>query len=197
MIRAAIFDIGGVLLHSRNVEATRARWEKRLGLTEGELWRVLPGIVARADSGELDEEAFWAEIAEALGAEGVIQELRDDAWWWDEVDAELVSFIASLRPQILTGIISNAYAGAREFADRRHGLIAHFDTVVISGEEGCVKPDERIYRIACERLGVEPAEAVFVDDLRVNVEAARTLGMQGIQHRDTAETIAKLAELLR
>ena len=52
--------------------------------------------------------------------------------------------------------------------------------VVVSALEGVAKPDERIYRITLERLGVAPQEALFVDDSPVNVEAARKLGIQTV-----------------
>ena len=55
------------------------------------------------------------------------------------------------------------------------------DEMIISAEEGIAKPDERIYRIALEKMGVEPEEAVFLDDLSANVEAARQLGMKAVQ----------------
>lgn len=66
---------------------------------------------------------------------------------------------------------------------------------MISGEVGLHKPQPEIYRLACERLGIEPAEAVFVDDLRENVEGAEAVGMTGVLHRDTAATLARLDEL--
>jgi putative hydrolase of the HAD superfamily len=71
-----------------------------------------------------------------------------------------------------------------------------FETVVDSAFVGMRKPEPEIYALTLERLGL-PAEAcVFVDDLEVNVDAARSLGMAGIVHRDTAATMAELDELL-
>ena len=67
---------------------------------------------------------------------------------------------------------------------------------MISGEVGLHKPQPEIYLLACERLGVEPAAAVFVDDLRENCAGAEAVGMTAILHRDTPETIARLEELL-
>ena len=71
-----------------------------------------------------------------------------------------------------------------------------FEVVVDSAFVGTRKPEPEIYAITLERLGL-PAEAcVFVDDLEPNVDAAKTAGMRGIVHRDTAETIAELESLL-
>jgi putative hydrolase of the HAD superfamily len=71
-----------------------------------------------------------------------------------------------------------------------------FEVVVDSAFVGTRKPEAEIYAITLERLGLPAAACAFVDDLEVNVEAARAAGMQGIVHRDTAGTIAQLASLL-
>lgn len=67
--------------------------------------------------------------------------------------------------------------------------------VVVSGHEGIVKPDPRIFALLCRRAGFAPAEAVFVDDSLRNVEAARAFGMAGIHHRSPDQTIAELQAL--
>jgi putative hydrolase of the HAD superfamily len=71
-----------------------------------------------------------------------------------------------------------------------------FDATVISGEVGLHKPQPEIYLLAAERLGVAPADCVFVDDLRENCEGAEGVGMTALLHRDTAETLNRLDELL-
>jgi putative hydrolase of the HAD superfamily len=71
-----------------------------------------------------------------------------------------------------------------------------FDDTVISGEVGMHKPQPEIYVLACERLEVEPAQAVFVDDLRENCEGAEAVGMTALLHRDPAQTVARLEDLL-
>ena len=71
-----------------------------------------------------------------------------------------------------------------------------FDVVVDSAFVGTRKPEPEIYAITLERLGL-PAEAcVFLDDLEVNVEAAREAGMHGIVYRDNARALVELASLL-
>ena len=59
-----------------------------------------------------------------------------------------------------------------------------FDTVVDSSKEGLRKPDEAIFRLTCRRLGLQPSECLFVDDLRCNVDAAAELGMATIHCHD-------------
>jgi putative hydrolase of the HAD superfamily len=71
-----------------------------------------------------------------------------------------------------------------------------FETVVDSAFVGLRKPDPAIYALVLERLALPAAECVFVDDLEVNVEAARALGFPVVHHQDTAHTIAQLDELI-
>ena len=72
----------------------------------------------------------------------------------------------------------------------------NIDVIVISSEEKVMKPDPGIYHIALERLGVQPDEAVFVDDFQHNVEGAQALGMHAIRFVSTSQTLEDLGKLL-
>ena len=71
-----------------------------------------------------------------------------------------------------------------------------FETVVDSAFVGCRKPEPRIYEITLERLGL-PAEAcLFIDDILVNIEAARALGFSAVHFRDNEQAIAEIRAAL-
>lgn len=70
-----------------------------------------------------------------------------------------------------------------------------FDATVISHQVRLRKPNAAIFHLACERLGVAPEDAVFVDDLEPNVLAARALGMDRVHHVEAAVTLARLSEV--
>jgi putative hydrolase of the HAD superfamily len=70
-----------------------------------------------------------------------------------------------------------------------------FDAVVISGEVGLRKPDERIFRHAVGLLGLRPPECVFIDDIEHNVRAAEAIGMIGLHHQDVDTTLTALKSL--
>jgi putative hydrolase of the HAD superfamily len=105
----------------------------------------------------------------------------------------MVAAVREIRTgSLLTGLISNSWSTTHY--DRR--LLAElFDDVVISAEVGLHKPQPDIYRLAAERLEVQPAECIFVDDLRENCEGAEAVGMTAIRFRDPQQTIGRLAEL--
>ena len=76
------------------------------------------------------------------------------------------------------------------------GIDDAFDIVVGSGDVGIMKPDPRIFLIALERLGVEPHEAVFVDDFIQNIHGAQALGISAIHFRNREQAIQELEQLL-
>jgi epoxide hydrolase-like predicted phosphatase len=93
---------------------------------------------------------------------------------------------------IKTGLISNSWSTGHYDRELLDDL---FDDVVISADVGLHKPDPAIYRLSCERLGIEPRDAVFVDDLRENIAGAEAVGMTGVLHRNPDETAGKLEEM--
>ncbi len=181
-IRAVIFDVGGVLLRTED-QTPRIKWEERLGLERGGLSRAVfdSNASARASNGKSTVADVWKSVASTLKlSDAELAELQRDFWAGDQVDQELVAFLRSLRPRYKTALLTNAWPDARLALKMRH-LTDVVDDVIISAEEGVAKPDPRIYRVAAERLGIRPDEAVFVDDVAENIEGARAVGMHGVQ----------------
>ena len=116
---------------------------------------------------------------------GVLSGVREDD------AAALESVVRTARAAGLrTGLLSNAGGcGRPEWPDL-------FDTVVLSGIAGVAKPDPEAFLLVAERLGVEPARCVFVDDLRRNVLGAAAVGMTGVHHSSLETTRHELEVLL-
>jgi 2-haloacid dehalogenase len=91
----------------------------------------------------------------------------------------------------LTNWAADMFAIARE----RFGILARFSDIVVSGEEGIVKPDPAIYALACRRAGVEPAEAIFIDDSPPNAAAATDAGLTGLTFTSAERLRADLVGL--
>lgn len=121
-----------------------------------------------------------------------------DAWeeYLGTLNAEMARYFSALRPRYRTAILSNSFVGAREREQRAYGFADTCDLLVYSHEEGVGKPDPRFYAVACERLGVAPKEAVFVDDTPACVDGALAVGMTAVRFVDCAQTIAELTGLL-
>lgn len=197
-VKAVAFDIGGVLLRTED-QSTRRVLEARFGLAPGGLADLVfnSPVSQKATLGLAREEDVWAFVANRLKlVNGQLEELRRQFWAGDAWDETLLSFAEGLRPAARTGVLSNAWPDARK-AFASHLGPRTFDTVIISAEEGCAKPDERIFRLLLERLGTLPAETVFIDDLVENVEAAQAIGMQAIRFTSSAEVLDSVRRLLR
>jgi epoxide hydrolase-like predicted phosphatase len=195
-----VFDIGGVLEIPVDTGMDR-RWERRLGLGEGELFERLrrSGLGKAANLGQVSEAEFARALGELYGLDrATTGELLDDLWDWyvGELNLEMTRYLQRLRPRYRTAILSNAAAGGRRVEQARYGFDELADVLVYSYEVGIEKPDRRIYRLTCERLGVHPGEVVFLDDVEANVAAARALGMRAVLFRSTAQAIAEVEACL-
>jgi len=98
------------------------------------------------------------------------------------VDADVVRLVEKMGASYDVGLLSNATLRLDdELRDylKSDGL---FKVIVNSSRVGMAKPDVRIYRLAAERMGVEPEACVHIDDVLENVEAARRAGFQGVHH---------------
>ncbi len=107
---------------------------------------------------------------------------------------QLIDYARSLRARYNTGIISNAWPDARE-AIKPHVNDDTFDDLIFSAEVGLAKPDRRIFDLALDRLRVQPAEAIFIDDVQGNIEAAQAIGMAGIRFVSTEQTIMDIERI--
>jgi putative hydrolase of the HAD superfamily len=196
-IRAFLFDVGGVLLRTRD-RASRERWERRLGLAVGKLDEIVfrNPIAFRATVGQATAEDVWQYVAAQFDLTSEdLSKLRVDFWSADRWDEDLLAFIDVLHAQYLTGVISDAWPGARAAVEAQVHA-GRFDLILFSGEEGVQKPDPEIYRRALSRLGVSPAEAFFVDDRHKNVQGALDLGMHGTLFVNSEQLRGEIERLL-
>ena len=201
-IRAVIFDIGGVILLEAG-EGLETKWERRLGLKEGEFIQrlVTSGIIGPANAGTIAEEELWRQLGTTYQLDDEqLREFRDDNWSMQEPNRELIQFLHSLQPRYKIATLSNDWPGAREQQNRMFQLeeMLRVDAMLYSCEEGMQKPEAGFYRLVCERLGVQPHEALFVDNLEQCVEGARAIGIHAILFQNTAQAIADVqARLLQ
>ena len=196
-IQAVFIDFGGVIVRTED-KGPRIRQAERLGITSRDLEKIIfeSDSSQWASTGEIPEEAHWQAVAKALGiGREESEKINTEFFSGDRVDVLLLDFLRSLRPERKVGLISNAWSGLRALI-MRHKIDDVFDELIISAEVGLIKPDPRIFRLALEKLGVLPEESVFLDDMLVNVEAARSVGMNAIQFTQPEKTLDELIQLL-
>jgi putative hydrolase of the HAD superfamily len=205
-IRAVIFDFGGVLSTSPFEAFTL--YERRNGLPEGLLRRLNAtnpdtNAWARLERSEVDLAGFAeAYEAEALAAGHTVDGRAVLSLLGGELRPEMLTALRRCydREGLRTGLLTNNFVGLNG-SDGKDGMprdgamgqvLALFDVVVESSRAGVRKPDPAIYRMICDELGVEPGEAVFLDDLGINLKPARAMGMTTIKVVDPAVALAEL-----
>ena len=204
MIRAAVFDVGGVLERVDDAAWPKvwiARWERRMNVGEGHVEAVLARRESPAGSadGPLDEDQLRASLAVALGLdEAQADEMMAEMWdaYCGDLDLVMRDFVVALRPRLQTAILSNSADGARREEQRRYGLEDLVDVLVYSHEVGLEKPDPRIFRLTEELLRVRPEEIVFVDDNIANVQSATDCGWHTVLHRESADSVRAVRRIL-
>jgi putative hydrolase of the HAD superfamily len=227
VIRAALFDIGGVILSSpfeafAHYEADHglpANFIRTLNATnpDANAW-------ARLERSELGYDEFCDEFErEALAAGHHLDARAVMGLLSGEVRPAMVEAVRRCRTRLKTAALTNNFVadvdrGRSDRAERGpasnawsgaagpHGghwsniadggplteLMDLFDVVIESSRAGVRKPDPRFYELACAELAIKPEEAVFLDDLGVNLKPARAMGMITIKVVDPDQAIADL-----
>jgi putative hydrolase of the HAD superfamily len=208
MIRAIVSDFGGVL--TSPMLGAFARLQERTGVPSDAYGEAMAHSLAHdgvhplfaLERGEISEADFFARLERGLEAtlgrrvslDGYAARLMDHL----EPNHELFDHFRALRAErgLRFALCTNNVREWEPLWRAKLPIDEVFDVVVDSAFVGTRKPEPEIYAITLERLGL-PAEAcVFLDDLEVNVEAAREAGMLGIVYRDNARALVELASLL-
>ena len=206
--RAVLFDFGGVFMDSPFAAAEEGA--AKLGVPLDQLTSIVFGSYDRDDDhpwhrlerGEIPFRDARSEIIELSRSAGLVD--------IDPIDVLaalgsrggtrdfMVDLVRDLRARgMKTGIVTNNIAEFGEFWRPIIPLDELFDDVVDSSEVGVRKPNPAIYRMACERLAVEPRDAVFIDDYEGNVAGAIAVGLTGVCCGFTVESTRLAADELR
>ena len=200
MIRAVLWDFGGVILSSP-FEAFN-RYEAANGLPTDFIRSVNAtnpdtnawALLERNDVGPDEFDALFADESEALGhriAGADVLGLLSG-----EIRPEMVMALDRvIRAGYRTACLTNNVVGGEQRMEVGDVMVM-FDHVVESSKVGCRKPEPRFYEIACELVGVEPSECVFLDDLGINLKPAKAMGMSTIKVGAAEPAITELEQVL-
>lgn len=196
MIKAIVFDIGGVLLRTDD-RSSRQELESKYHLKPGEADQLVFNSQAAQEStiGRASQKRVWENVAVQLKlSDDELEDFQKIFWANDRVDQELIAFLQECRKSYTTALLSNAWVDAREtFADQ-YGLIEGktVDQILFSYELGLAKPDPQIYHALSEKLECNFNEIIFVDDFIENVIAAQALGIHAIHFSPEMDLIDRI-----
>lgn len=189
MVKAVIFDCFGVLI-GKGFEYTY----RLAGGDPAKDRLFIEDLLGQANMGMISDQAFREQMAARVGIS--VEDWRAAVRAADLADEELLNYIKSLRQSCKTAVLSNANRGVVERKIGTGRVGDYFDEIVVSADVGMAKPDPRVYSLAAERLGVDPAECVFVDDSPHLAEGAKLAGMQAIIYKNFLQMRAELDSLL-
>lgn len=202
-VSAVLWDFGGVITTSPFEAFTR--YERDNGL---------PADFIRGLNATNHHENAWAKFERSQVSVDDFCTLYEkeaaDAGLQIDARAVLACLSGDVRPQMVTALEKIRAHGLKQacltnnffrFDDAstqvaRSPILDLFDAIVESSVIGVRKPEPEFYRIACEQLGIEPNEAVMLDDLGVNLKPAREMGMITIKVTDPDEALAELEAVL-
>jgi len=207
VIEAVISDFGGVITLPLHQAFARAHEEMGVPLTA--LGDAMKLAASRADEpplfklerGQITDPEFMAimqaAISEVVGREVQLDNYGERLMRELRANEPLLEYYGALKARgVRLAILTN---NVREWQPRWMPLLPDglFELIVDSGFEGVRKPEPEIYERTLSRLGLAAHQCAFVDDLEVNVVAARELGLHGVWFRSTEQTIADLDSVFR
>lgn len=206
-VEAVVCDFGGVL--TTPLFEAFGKIQEEFGIEAEDLAAAMRALTERKgenplfalERGEIGEDAFLAELgamlAELLGRETQVHRFRMALFEGLEPNPPMIELMRELRGRGLRmAMLTN---NVREWEPLWRAMLPVdeiFEEVVDSGFVGCRKPEPRIYEITVERIGVPFERCLFVDDLEVNVEAARSLGMRAVRFEDNEQAIPEIRAAL-
>ncbi|MBR3509767.1 MAG: HAD family phosphatase [Lachnospiraceae bacterium] len=197
MIKNVIFDIGNVL--------TDFRWAEFLadkGFSEKEVQRIANASVLTPIWAELDrgawsfEEVMTGFVKNDPAIEKELHQAFDDMTDIVRIRDYAIPWVKELKTKgYSVYYLSNFSEKIERESIAGLAFREEMDGGILSWKEKVIKPDPAIYRLLLERYSLLPEESVFIDDLPVNVEAGRKLGIHGIVFRSKEQVETELAEL--
>lgn len=198
LLKAVVFDFGRVI-SSQKPQALFCSYEKDLGLPGGSINTIMFESDAWQDAllGRKTYDEFWQAIGPRLGLKSRSSVLAfQRRYHGDErINGDVLKIIRRLYGRYRLAVLSNSPPGlSRWLAD--WDAHRYFDTVFCSGDEGLMKPDERVFHTVLSRLGLMPSEVVFIDDMQEHIDAARAIGMHAVLFETAVALEKELRELI-
>jgi putative hydrolase of the HAD superfamily len=194
MLKAVLFDVGGVLI--RLDESKYYKYLSKIsGIEVNKIINTLHILENKIDLGEISIKEFTEAVSKRLGI------MKKEVKWLGflkeniSINKEVVDFAFQLHKRYKIGIITNADRARYLYVKKHFGKelkLDKFDHVFVSCYLGMAKPSKRLFEYAINKMGVMPSEAVFIDDHIENVEGARAIGINGILFKKPNDNVEYL-----
>ncbi len=196
MIKAVIFDLGGVVVDTSLI---RENWIKIFKPKNSEkFWQDMNHEMVPLCKGDINEAQFWKNAARKFKVDVKSippNLLKKDFKKLIRLNGELLGLISQLRKNYKVAAISNII-NSHSKINKSLGLYSHFHFTVLSHEVKMTKDSKEIFLHAIKELKVNPGECIFIDDIKKFVNVARSTGMKAILFRSNHQLKSELEKLL-
>ena len=192
MIKAIIFDIGGVVLNPGNFEPLSRKYAKVMKRKAPEVHKVIDKHWRLWKVESINESEFFDGIAKDLKVGLGKAKLREIMYGLIKPSKGMFTLARKLRRNYKVFSLTNHTREFFVFLDGKFGIENKFDGIFKSYDSRMAKPDTNFFKYMLDKTGMKPGECVFIDDSGENVEAARKLGMTAILHISTKRTEKEL-----
>jgi HAD superfamily hydrolase (TIGR01509 family) len=190
MIKALIFDFFGVLYPDTYNEFVAKHASELSPEDQDQLYE----LHVQSNRGRIDIAETIEQMARLvdLPAATIQTELHET----EQINADLVQYIAALKPRYKIGLLSNVGKGFLQDFFIQHNLDQYFDATTLSCDIGSIKPEKESYQLAAEALEVAPVNCLMIDDKQRNIDGAERAGMPGLHYENFPQFKLDLAEYL-
>ena len=209
MIKAVFWDFGGVITSSpfeafnkfeidNNLPADFLRQVNSTNPNDN-AWAKLERNEVNLEEFDLLFEEESNNLGHAVKGKEVIALLQG------QIRPEMVKALQTIRGNLIQACLTNNIRSLKEEAfeegnvsvSGKHDVIMDlFDFVIESSKVNLRKPDPAFYKMACEKASIEPSEAVFLDDLGINLKPAKIWGMETIKVINSTDALRELQKLI-
>ena len=185
MIKAAIFDVGGVLT-TTILNYMAEDLAKKHKMDEGLVFRTLHSKWNLYKVAEIGADEFWQAFIDEAKVDETADNLKKMSLGYIKAKKEAFNVAKSLQGKYKLAIISN---NADEWVVKERKIVdfSIFDVVIFSNEVHLAKPHKEIFMLCLKKLGLKAEECVFIDDQSNNIAAAEELGFNTIQFENAAQ----------
>ena len=194
MIKAILFDVGGVLVNQKRLIEKFIKIFKQKNTHQ--FWDYLNIEAIPLCKGQIKEKEFWAKISKKYKVPASGNLWTVDFEKLTKINHKVLNIAKRLRAKYKIGIISNTITPHVK-VNRKRELFNIFDAVILSCKVNLTKDNKEIFMLAAKKLEVKTEECIFIDDVSDFVKTAESAGMKGILFKNSTQLNKELKRILR
>ena len=197
MIKAVIFDLGGVLIFYNHMIAAR-KMSRLIRFPKEKIFAFLNENKEFNVSYELKSspKIYWGIAEKELGKKIPISDFEK---FWNTIfwpNKKMILFARKIKKKYKIALLSNTGNLHGSYLSKKYHLQEIFSVIIYSYKVKTRKPNRKIYEIALKKLHVKPREAIFIDDKKPNVKGAEKVGIHGVLFRNSKQAIRDVDKII-